>query len=145
MNVVENPITNIGHLIPQKFPFVMVDTLVSFSKTDISSLFTIYNDNLFFLNDELSEPGLIENMAQTVALHTGYDFFLRGEEAPTGYIGSIKKIEIAKLPKVGEVISTHVNILQEFLGITLVEIKVFNENKEVIASGQMKTVIANNG
>ncbi|MFK5878037.1 MAG: hypothetical protein QM478_00930 [Flavobacteriaceae bacterium] len=145
MNVVENPITDIGHLIPQKFPFVMVDTLVSFSKSDITSLFTIKKDNLFFLKDELSEPGLIENMAQTVALHTGYDFFLRGEEAPTGYIGSIKKIEITKLPKIGEIISTHVNIIQEFLGITLVEIEVLNQNKEVIASGQMKTVIAKNG
>jgi len=145
MNVVENPITNIGHLIPQKFPFVMVDTLVSFSKTDITSNFTIKKDNLFFLNDELSEPGLIENMAQTVALHTGYDFFLRGEDAPTGYIGSIKKIEISKLPKIGDIITTHVNILQEFLGITLVEIEVYNSNKNVIASGQMKTVIADNG
>jgi len=145
MNVVENPITKIGHLIPQKFPFVMVDSLVSFSKTDVTSTFTIKKDNLFFLNNELSESGLIENMAQTVALHTGYDFFLRGEAAPTGYIGSIKKIEIVKLPKKGEIISTHVTILQEFLGITLVEIAVYNQNKEVIASGQMKTVIANNG
>lgn len=145
MNVIENPITNIGHLIPQKFPFVMVDTLVSFSKTDVTSSFKIKKGNLFFLNNELSEPGLIESMAQTVALHTGYDYFLRGEEAPTGYIGSIKKIEIEKLPKVGETITIHVNILQEFLGITLVEIKVFNENKDVMASGQMKTVIAENG
>ena len=145
MNIVENPITNIGHLIPQKFPFVMVDSLVSFSKTEVTSAFTIKKDNLFFLNNELSEPGLIENMAQTVALHTGYDFFLKGEDAPTGYIGSIKKIEIFKLPKVGEIITTHVNIIQEFLGITLVEIEVYNINKEVIASGQMKTVIANNG
>ncbi|MDC9723574.1 MAG: hypothetical protein PSN34_12505 [Urechidicola sp.] len=145
MNTIENPIINIGHLIPQKFPFVMVDTLVSFSKLDVTSLFTVKKENLFFLNDKLSEPGLIENMAQTVALHTGYDFFLRGEEAPTGYIGSIKKIEIIKLPKVGETITTKVNILQEFLGITLVEIEVLNKNKEVIAFGQMKTVIANNG
>ncbi|MBV1888571.1 MAG: hypothetical protein KUG51_04710 [Urechidicola sp.] len=145
MNVLENPITKIGHLIPQKFPFVMVDTLLSFSKSDITSSFTIKKDNLFFLNDKLSEPGLIENMAQTVALHTGYDFFLRGEEAPTGYIGSIKKIEIKKLPKFQETITTHVVILQEFLGITLVEIEVYNSDKELIASGQMKTVIANNG
>jgi len=145
MNLVENPITDIGHLIPQKFPFVMVDTLISFSKSDVTSEFTINKDNLFFLNDELSEPGLIENMAQTVALHTGYDFFLRGEEAPTGYIGSIKKIEIIKLPQVGDTITTHVKILQEFLGITLVEIEVFDKNKQVIVLGQMKTVIANNG
>lgn len=145
MNLVENPITKIGHLIPQKFPFVMVDTLVSFSKSNVTSNFTIKKDNLFFLNDTLSEPGLIENMAQTVALHTGYDFFLRGEDAPTGYIGSIKKIEISKLPKIDETISTHVEILQEFLGITLVKIEVYNKNKELIASGQMKTVIASNG
>jgi len=145
MNVIESPITDIGHLIPQKFPFVMVDTLVSFSKSDVTSEFTIKKDNLFFLNDKLSELGLIENMAQTVALHTGYDFFLRGEEAPTGYIGSIKKIEIVKLPEVGETITTQVNILQEFLGITLVEIEVYTKNKKLIASGQMKTVIANNG
>lgn len=145
MNLVENPITKIGHLIPQKYPFVMVDTLVSFSKSDVTSNFTIKKDNLFFLNDTLSEPGLIENMAQTVALHTGYDFFLKGEDAPTGYIGSIKKIEISKLPKIDETISTHVEILQEFLGITLVKIEVYNKNKELIASGQMKTVIASNG
>jgi len=145
MSAIETPITNIGHLIPQKHPFVMVDTLVSFSKTDIISEFTIKKDNMFFLNGKLSEPGLIESMAQSVALHTGYDFFLKGEDAPTGYIGSIKKIEIIKLPKIGETISTHVKILQEFLGITLVEIEVLNKNKEVIASGQMKTVIAKNG
>lgn len=145
MNLAKNPITNIGHLIPQKFPFVMVDTLVSFSKSDAISEFTIKKENLFFLNGRLSEPGLIESMAQSVALHTGYDFFLKGEDAPTGYIGSIKKIEISKLPKVGETITTHVKILQEFLGITLVEIKVFDNNKELIAFGQMKTVIANNG
>lgn len=145
MNVLENPITNIGHLIPQKFPFVMVDVLLSFSKSDLTSSFTIKKDNLFYLNGELSEPGLIENMAQTVALHTGYDFFLRNEEAPIGYIGSIKKIEIKKLPKVQEIIETKAVILQEFLGITLVEIEVYNSAKELIASGQMKTVIANNG
>ena len=33
-------------------------------------------------------------MAQTVALHTGYDTLLKEEPAPTGYIGAIKKIEI---------------------------------------------------
>lgn len=145
MNLVEDPITDIGHLIPQKFPFVMVDTLATFSKMDVTSLFTIQKDNLFFVNGRLSESGLIENMAQTVALHTGYDFFLKGEAAPTGYIGSIKKIEILKLPKLHEIISTHVKIIQEFLGITLVEIKVYDVEKNCIALGQMKTVIAKNG
>lgn len=81
-------------------------------------------------------------MAQTVALHTGYDYFLKGQPAPTGYIGSIKEIQILRLPKLDEIINTEAHILQEFMGVTLVEITVSNAKKEKIASGIMKTVIA---
>ena len=142
MKVLQTPITNIKHLIPQKAPFVMVDALLSFSKTNIVSSLTVKKENLFVNNNVLSEPGLIENMAQTVALHTGYDYFLKGEPAPTGYIGAIKKMEISTLPKLNETIETEAHILQEFMGVTLVEISVFNAKKEKIASSVMKTVIA---
>jgi len=137
------PITNIKHLLPQKEPFVMVDELLSFSKTKAISSLTIQENNLFFENNSFLEVGMIENMAQSVALHTGYDFFLRGEKAPTGYLGSIKKIELFYLPKLNEKITTEIQILHKFLDVTLVEIKVFNENKDLIASGQIKTVIVN--
>lgn len=140
--IIDQPITNIKHLLPQKKPFVMVDMLLFFSKNNVVSSLTVQKNSLFFKNNILSESGLIENMAQTVALHTGYDYFLRGEEAPTGYIGSIKKIEILTLPKLNETITTEVLILHEFMGVTLVKIDVFNTEKEKIATGQMKTVIA---
>lgn len=120
----------------------MVDTLLDFSETSVQSSFTVNTDNLFCDNTIFLESGLIENMAQTVALHTGYDFFLRGEPAPMGYIGSIKKIEINQLPKLNETITTNVNILHEFMGVTLVEIEVENSKKQIIATGNMKTVIA---
>ncbi len=82
-------------------------------------------------------------MAQTVALHTGYDYFLKGDLSPTGYIGSIKKIEILKLPKLNEIIKTEAYILKKFMGVTLVEITVFNSKNEKMASSLLKTVIAN--
>ncbi|WP_074407511.1 MULTISPECIES: hypothetical protein [Aquimarina] len=136
------PITDIKHLIPQKEPFEMVDSLLAFSETSVSSSFKITEGNLFLKDDLFLEPGIIENMAQTVALHTGYDYFLRDEPAPTGYIGSVKKVEIFYLPKLNEIITTKAEILHEFMGVTMVKIEVFNTEKEVIASGQMKTVIA---
>jgi predicted hotdog family 3-hydroxylacyl-ACP dehydratase len=136
------PINDITKLIPQKTPFVLVDALLEFSPTKVVSAYTIPNTNLFLKNNTLLEPGLIENMAQTVALHTGYDYFLKGEEAPTGYIGSIKKVTIHELPKLNETITTEAIILHEFMGVTMVEIKVYNALKEVIAFGEMKTVIA---
>lgn len=136
------PITTISHLIPQKAPFVMVDTLVDFSETKVVSSLKILDTNIFVENGIFLEPGLVENMAQTVALHTGYDYFLKGEQAPTGYIGSIKKVTVNKLPKLNETITTEAQILHEFMGVTMVTVKAFNSNNEEIASGEMKTVIA---
>lgn len=120
----------------------MVDTLLDFTADKIVSSFTILDTNLFVKDNYLLESGLIENLAQTVALHTGYDFFLKGEQAPTGYIGSIKKVEVNKLPKLHETITTEAFILHEFMGVTMVEVKAYNQDKEEIAFAQMKTVIA---
>jgi predicted hotdog family 3-hydroxylacyl-ACP dehydratase len=128
-------------LIPQRFPFVMVDKLYSYSETELVAGFTIPNDALFLENDYFTESGIIEHMAQSVALHTGYQFFLRNMKAPTGYIGSIKDIKIHQLPKLHDEIITTLYILQEFAGITLVDVVTKWKDVE-IAKGQMKTVLA---
>ncbi len=133
--------TAVENLLPQKFPFVMVDKMYSFTETSLISGLDIQKDNIFIDNNIFLEAGLIEHMAQSVALHTGYQFFLKNEKAPTGYIGSIKEIEIKKLPQVSNNIQSTVTILQEFAGITLVNI-VTTLNNEEIAKGQMKTVLA---
>ncbi|RAK24970.1 putative hotdog family 3-hydroxylacyl-ACP dehydratase [Flavobacterium aquaticum] len=131
----------VGNLIPQKFPFVMVDKVLAFGENFITSGFTVEETNIFTENSIFQEAGLIEHMAQSVALYTGYQFFLKQEPAPTGYIGSIKSIEIFQLPKVNDNLITKVNVLQEFAGITLVDISVLLNEVE-IARGQMKTVLA---
>ena len=131
----------VGSLIPQKFPFVMVDKLLSFSENEVVAGLTVSEDNIFFNAGKFQESGLIEHMAQSVALFTGYQFYLKNEPAPTGYIGSIKSITIAELPALGDKIETTVNVLQEFMGVTLVDI-VSKVNDKEIARGQMKTVLA---
>jgi 3-hydroxyacyl-[acyl-carrier-protein] dehydratase len=131
----------VGNLIPQKFPFVMVDKLLSFTENEVIAGLTIAENNIFFSNGKFQESGLIEHMAQSVALFTGYQFYLKQEPAPTGYIGSIKTIEILELPELNENIETTVNVLHEFMGVTLVDICSRIKDKE-IARGQMKTVLA---
>lgn len=131
----------VENLLPQKFPFVMVDKMYSYTETSLVSGLRIQNDNIFFHNGNFVESGLIEHMAQSVALHTGYQFFLKQEPAPIGYIGSIKDIEIRKLPKLHDEIQTTVTIVQEFGGITLVDVATKLNGVE-IAKGQMKTVLA---
>lgn len=127
-------------LIPQRFPFVMVNSIAAYSETHLVSGFEIKEENIFVQDGVFQASGLVEHQAQSVALHTGYKFYLLGKEAPTGYIGAIKTFEAHALPKVGEVLKTEVTILNEVMGVTLVD-AVTKLNDEVIASSQMKTVV----
>lgn len=127
-------------LIPQKFPFVMVSELAEYDESQLISGFTIKEDNIFVHEGVFQASGLIEHQAQSVALHTGYKFYLLGKEAPTGYIGAIKSFEAEDLPKINDVLKTEVSILNEMMGVTLVEIITKLDDK-IIARSQMKTVV----
>ncbi len=127
-------------LIPQRFPFVMVGEVYDYSENHVVSGFTIKEDNIFVSEGIFQASGLIEHQAQSVALHTGYKYFLLGKESPTGYIGAIKSVEVESLPKVGDQLISEATILNEMMGVTLVEI-VTKINETVIAKSQMKTVV----
>lgn len=129
-----------GSLIPQRFPFVMVHELTEYSENHLVSGFEIKDDNIFIQDGTFQASGLIEHQAQSVALHTGYKYYLLGKDAPTGYIGAIKSFEAESLPKTGDRLVSEVTILNEVMGVTLVDI-VTKLNGGVIAKSQMKTAV----
>lgn len=144
MNLLENEITDYDfllNLLPQKKPFVMVDRLRFYSDKKIVSGLTVSSDNILTKNGHFSAPGLIENMAQTIALHAGYKYYLEQKPAPTGFIGAIKKAEIFELPKISKVLTTTIEIIHDIMGVTMVEAKVECEGK-IIAKSEIKTAIA---
>ncbi|MGR3790991.1 hypothetical protein ACUXZJ_08965 [Flavobacterium sp. TN-1] len=144
MTITQFPILDkkiVENLIPQKFPFVMIDKLIAYEEGSVIAGLTVTIDNIFTSNAIFQESGLIEHMAQSVAIYTGYQYFLKNEPAPTGYIGSINGINIIKLPEINDQITTQVIVLHEFMGVTLVEIN-SSVNGKIIATGKMKTVIA---
>jgi len=133
---------SVTELIPQKAPFVMVDEILHYTNSEVTSSLIISEANIFTKKEAFTEPGLIEHMAQTVALHTGYKYHLLNKPSPTGYIGSIKSVEILKLPKLNDKIITKASILHEIMGFTLVTIDVRLDGVS-IATSEMKTVVAN--
>jgi len=128
-------------LLPQKAPMTMADKLLLFEENHLVAGLTVTADNIFVQDGQLSESGIIEHMAQSVALYTSYGYHIKSKKAPEGYIGSIKEVTIIKLPAIGDSLVTEVDVLQEFMGITLVNI-VTRVNDEVVAKSQMKTVLA---
>ncbi|MEO9891972.1 hypothetical protein [Aurantibacter sp.] len=144
MNLISTPLTDknfIGNLIPQKKPFVMVDSLHYYSEDKIISGFTVEVENIFAKNNYFHEAGLIENMAQSIALHKGYTYYRNKLSAPVGYIGAIKKVEIFKLPEVSKSLTTTINIMHEIMDVTLVSALIECDGI-VIAKAEIKTALA---
>jgi predicted hotdog family 3-hydroxylacyl-ACP dehydratase len=143
-NLLKEPILELDRilqLIPQKPPFVMVDSLLEYNEKKGTTGFIIPADNILVENDIFSEPGLIEHMAQSMSLWRGYQGFLSGLDKPkTGFIGAIKAVEIMELPKAGSKLTTYVEILQEFLNVTSVGARTFDEEGNLLATSEMKTV-----
>ena len=131
----------IKELIPQREPIIMVDAILEYEESKVVGGLTVSEDCIFVENNTLKEPGILEHMAQTVALYTGYEYYLKNIQAPVGYIGSMKNVEILRLPKIGEKLVTTATILHEIMGVTLVNIETKVDEK-IIAFGEMKTVIA---
>ena len=131
---------NILDILPQKPPFVMVDKLIYCTHETTKTTLTVHENNIFYDNGVLSEPGLIENIAQTCAarvINTGKS---NSNKVKIGVIGSIRNLEIARLPETGETIVTQVNLIEEVFQMTLVNATVSIEN-EIIASCEMKISI----
>ena len=129
-------------LIPQQPPFVLVDKLVEYEADRIVSAFDIPEQHVLVASSgTLTEAGVIEHFAQTIALHQGYDYFTRNLSPPVGYIGSIKDFKVHLLPRVGQQLSTTIHILQKMFGVTAVRGEVRCQGS-LIATGEMRTVIA---
>lgn len=127
-------------LIPQKPPFVMVDELL-FSDDNITrTKFVVPPSNVFVINGEFSEAGLMENMAQTAAAGSGNMARIENRAVSTGYIGQVKNLEVFELPKVGDELLTEIKIEVQVFDAGIVSGKVWCEDR-LLAQCEMKIFI----
>jgi predicted hotdog family 3-hydroxylacyl-ACP dehydratase len=127
-------------LIPQKPPFVMVDELLYADDNITKTSFTIKADNVFVINGEFSEAGLMENMAQTAAAGSGNMARIENRPVVNGYIGQVKNFEIYSLPKVGDTLFTEVKVEVQVFAAGIVSGKIWCNEVEV-AQCEMKIFI----
>lgn len=129
---------NILELIPQRPPFVFVDSLSGEENSNqFQSELLIKFDNPLLEGDFLAEAGIVEFVAQSMAAHIGY---FGGDEVKIGVIGSIKKLSVSKLPKIGDTIVAELVITNKVFNVTLFEAKILCNNEE-IAFCEMKVAV----
>ena len=134
---------DIRKLLPQQPPMVMVDRLLSADLSSAVTAFEIRTDNLFVENGVLMSYALMENFAQTCAAQLGYvDKFIRGHDyVRIGYIGSVKKMCVVEVPRVGETLTTRMEILDEVMDLMLVYAESFVGDRR-IATVEMKIALS---
>ncbi len=119
----------------------MLSHLLEVNEALIVTGFQIPDDNVFVEHGFFNESGLIENIAQSVALYTSYSDYLNKKKSPVGYIGSISNVCVHDLPAAGSFITTEVKVITEFMGVTMIQGLVHQDGKNLITL-KMKTVLA---
>ena len=144
-NILQLPITHIEtirKLVPHREPILAIGSLIAYTETTLVASFTIPEDHLFVHNGCFSEAGLLEHMAQCMALHSGYSGALKEEAPREGYIGVIKTADIEMIPKAGKTLLTHIEIVHAVLDMSMVtaEIRV---DKKFCAKATLHTILKN--
>ncbi len=124
-------------LIPQRPPFVMVEDVLFSDEKQTVSVTTITRDNIMTEKGRFTEEGLLENMAQTTALHAGITSRKEGKTMPMRVIGGFKEVEIYRLPRMNETIKTVVTPKLSVMNAKIFEGQVFLD-ETLIAQGEIK-------
>ncbi|RQO32475.1 3-hydroxyacyl-ACP dehydratase [Taibaiella sp. KBW10] len=121
----------------------MIDEIISANEQQTTSSFLISQENIFVANGVFTEPGLIENMAQTAAAGTGYKAALENTAPPVGFIGQVKQLNISQLPKVGDTLQTTITNIQQVMNAFIVKGTILCAGQE-IASAEYKIFLQEN-
>ena len=134
---------DIHTLLPQQEPFVMTDSLVYFDERLTTTETIIREDHIFTDEGLFSASGLIENIAQTCAARIGFvNKYILKKGIQIGFIGAIRNLEVFRLPKVGEMITTTVNVVEEIFGMTLATAQV-TCGEETLVTTEIKIALKN--
>lgn len=137
MNLRDIPITS---LIPQRPPFVMVDSVLTCEETDSVTEFKVREDNIFLDDMALSPAGIIENMTQSCAARMGCINREQEDSIKIGFIGSIRNCTIHRQPRCHETLHTHIEIVEEVFNLTMANVTT-KVGDEVIASASMRIAL----
>lgn len=127
----------IQDLIPQRPPMVMVDAFYGMEEERSYAGLTVSADNIFCREGKLQEAGIIEHIAQSAAARIGYIYLQKNEPVPLGFIGSVDKLTLHRLPETSQELYTEITVIQEVFDITLVAANVSTE-EGTVAECRMK-------
>ena len=132
--------THITDYIPQRPPFVMIDSLESANEIGFIGRFLVRENHLFLKANVLGEEALVESLAQTCAAGFCYSAKAKGDnENGLGFIGAVSKLTVSGTVLLEDELVMEIKLLNSFDKIQLIEGTVFVASKSIL-NCQMKIV-----
>jgi predicted hotdog family 3-hydroxylacyl-ACP dehydratase len=116
-------------IIPQREPFVMIDSLLFAEGNRIETTFNVSPDNIFVEDRYFREFGLIENVAQSFAAGIGIIKGVSQGESAEGFMAALSELTVYGLPEVGKTIYTEVLVTASFEKLYQLYGKCFTDGK----------------
>lgn len=107
-----HPQRDIFSYIPQRPPFVFIDTIEERSEKSARTCYTIPEDCPLLSDGILPLSGIMENAAQTCSVIAGNRI---------AYLGAVKQMDVMRFPRIGETLCTETVVVQQMLNISLIE------------------------
>ena len=108
--------------IPQRPPFVFIDTIEELNEGSARTRYTIPETCPLLSDGILPLSGLMENAAQTCSVIAGNII---------AYLGAIKQMEVSRFPMAGETLCTDAVVVQQMLNISLIECTTRIQDKNI--------------
>lgn len=118
-------------LIPHRPPIVMIDRLTAVGKEFSETRYCVPGEGVFIEGRQLSEAGLIENIAQTIAAGAGYQRREEGKGVLLGFLSMLKKLKIEKLPECGTEIRTEALYENRALDFRIFSGRIYVDRKRI--------------
>jgi len=142
MQTIELRTIDVLTLLPQRPPFVMIDRLIHYDQLLTTTEFLVRSDNIFVDGNVLNPCALVENIAQTCAARLGYiNKYILHEGLRLGYIGGIRNLCVLRPALVGEMLTTSIEVVDEFMKLTLVNATI-KIGEETIVTAEMKIALS---
>ena len=132
-------------LIPHRPPMRLIDSLVSYSETEIGIEALPPSDCIFVGEDGmLAQAALVELLAQGYAAAKGYDDLINGRPITEGYLVGVRKLALTGAARAGERLFIRIKPVGSFEGFVVADGEI-ERSGEIIASGTIKLWIVGSG
>ena len=135
--------SEIINYIPQRAPFIAVHNILEATDGFAETQFEVLPDSIFVTEGLFRESGLLENIAQTAAAQIGFVRKKRGLPVPSGYIASIKNLNVVSFPPIGSVLTTSIQITNHVLSVVLLE-GLIRLQGDVVCQCEMRIFVGDN-